>query len=216
MENIYPMNLQLFAEGEAAAEAEASGAAETKADESGEKMIPQSEVEKIINARFAKMKRDADKQAEQARKEGISEGEKLATMSAEERIKAQQEKAESDFKTREDALKQREAELTRKELRAQAVETLTGKGLPASLADILTLTDAEACNASIATVEKAFRDAVKAEVDKRLAASAAPLSRSGSAEAEKPKGKDVEIAEKLGSRARESAKTYQSIIDKYK
>lgn len=216
MENIYPMNLQLFAEGEAAAEAEASGAAETKADESGEKMIPQSEVEKIINARFAKMKRDADKQAEQARKEGISEGEKLATMSAEERIKAQQEKAESDFKAREDALKQREAELTRKELRAQAVETLTGKGLPASLADILTLTDAEACNASIATVEKAFRDAVKAEVDKRLAASAAPLSRSGSAEAEKPKGKDVEIAEKLGSRARESAKTYQSIIDKYK
>ena len=216
MENIYPMNLQLFAEGEAAAEAEASGAAETKADESGEKMIPQSEVEKIINARFAKMKRDADKQAEQARKEGISEGEKLATMSAEERIKAQQEKAESDFKTREDAQKQREAELTRKELRAQAVETLTGKGLPASLADILTLTDAEACNASIATVEKAFRDAVKAEVDKRLAASAAPLSRSGSAEAEKPKGKDVEIAEKLGSRARESAKTYQSIIDKYK
>lgn len=213
MENIYPMNLQLFAEGEAAAE---SGAAETKADESGEKMIPQSEVEKIINARFAKMKRDADKQAEQARKEGISEGEKLATMSAEERIKAQQEKAESDFKAREDALKQREAELTRKELRAQAVETLTGKGLPASLADILTLTDAEACNASIATVEKAFRDAVKAEVDKRLAASAAPLSRSGSAEAEKPKGKDVEIAEKLGSRARESAKTYQSIIDKYK
>lgn len=216
MENIYPMNLQLFAEGEAAAEAEASGAAETKADESGEKMIPQSEVEKIINARFAKMKRDADKQAEQARKEGISEGEKLATMSAEERIKAQREKAESDFKAREDALKQREAELTRKELRAQAVETLTGKGLPASLADILTLTDAEACNASIATVEKAFRDAVKAEVDKRLAASAAPLSRSGSAEAEKPKGKDVEIAEKLGSRARESAKTYQSIIDKYK
>ena len=216
MGNIYTMNLQLFAEGEAAAEAEASGAAETKADESGEKMIPQSEVEKIINARFAKMKRDADKQAEQARKEGISEGEKLATMSAEERIKAQQEKAESDFKAREDALKQREAELTRKELRAQAVETLTGKGLPASLADILTFTDAEACNASIATVEKAFRDAVKAEVDKRLAASAAPLSRSGSAEAEKPNGKDVEIAEKLGSRARESAKIYQNIIDKYK
>lgn len=213
MENIYPMNLQLFAESEAATE---SGAAETKADEGGEKLYSHAEVENIINRRFAKLQRESEKQAEQARKEGISEGEKLATMSAEERIKAQQEKAESDFKAREDALKQREAELTRKELRAQAVETLTGKGLPASLADILTFTDAEACNASIATVEKAFRDAVKAEVDKRLAASAVSLSRSGSAEAEKPKGKDVEIAEKLGSRARESAKTYQSIIDKYK
>lgn len=216
MENIFKINLQLFAEGDSAAEAEASGAAETKADEGGEKLYSHAEVENIINRRFAKLQRESEKQAEQARKEGISEGEKLATMSAEERIKAQQEKAESDFKAREDALKQREAELTRKELRAQAVETLTGKGLPASLADILTFTDAEACNASIATVEKAFRDAVKAEVDKRLAASAVSLSRSGSAEAEKPKGKDVEIAEKLGSRARESAKTYQSIIDKYK
>lgn len=216
MENIFKINLQLFAEGDSAAEAEASGAAETKADEGGEKLYSHAEVENIINRRFAKLQRESEKQAEQARKEGISEGEKLATMSAEERIKAQQEKAESDFKAREDALKQREAELTRKELRAQAVEALTGKGLPASLADILTFTDAEACNASIATVEKAFRDAVKAEVDKRLAASAVSLSRSGSAEAEKPKGKDVEIAEKLGSRARESAKTYQSIIDKYK
>lgn len=217
MENIYPMNLQLFAEGEAAAEAEASGAAETKADESGEKMIPQSEVEKIINARFAKMKRDADKQAEQARKEGISEGEKLATMSAEERIKAQQEKAESDFKAREDALKQREAELTRKELRAQAVETLTGKGLPASLADILTLTDAEACNASIATVEKAFRDAVKAEVDKRLAASAAPLTRGGSAAsaAQAEETLAEKLARKRGATAAEAAKAAENIPSKY-
>ena len=219
MENIYPMNLQLFAEGEAAAEAEASGAAETKADESGEKgekFYSHAEVENIINRRFAKLQRESEKQAEQARKEGISEGEKLATMSAEERIKAQQEKAESDFKAREDALKQREAEVTRRELQAQAVETLTGKGLPAGLAKYLDYTDADACNASIAEVAKDFGEMLKAEVDKRLAASAAPLSRSGSAEAEKPKGKDVEIAEKLGSRARESAKTYQSIIDKYK
>ena len=219
MENIYPMNLQLFAEGDAATAGAGEAAAEINAaegGEKGEKTFSQAEVEDIISKRFAKLQRESEKRVEQARKDGMTEGEKLATMSAEERIKAQQEKAESDFKAREDALKQREAELTRKELRAQAVETLTGKGLPASLADILTLTDAEACNASIATVEKAFRDAVKAEVDKRLAASAAPLSRSGSAEAEKPKGKDVEIAEKLGSRARESAKTYQSIIDKYK
>lgn len=216
MENIYPMNLQLFAEGEAAAEAEASGAAETKADESGEKMIPQSEVEKIINARFAKMKRDADKQAEQARKEGISEGEKLATMSAEERIKAQQEKAESDFKAREDALKQREAELTRKELRAQAVETLTGKGLPASLADILTLTDAEACNASIATVEKAFRDAVKAEVDKRLAASSVVLTRSGAAHSAQTEETAADkFARKRASESAAAANAANNIPSKY-
>lgn len=216
MENIFKFNLQLFAEGDSAAAGAGEAAADQgAADENGEKMIPQSKVEEIINAHFAKLKRDAEKQAEQARKEGVTEGEKLASMSAEERFKAQQEKAESDFKAREDALKQREAEIMRKELRAQALETLAEKGLPSTLADILTYTDADACNASIATVEKAFRDTVKAEIDKRLAASSVPLTR-GSSGVEKPKGKDVELAERLGNRDSEAKKTYQSIIDKYK
>lgn len=218
MENIFKINLQLFAEGDSAAAGVGEAAAETNAaegGEKGEKLYSQAEVENIINRRFAKLQRESEKQAEQARKEGVTEGEKLANMSAEERFKAQQEKAESDFKAREDALKQREAELTRKELRAQAVETLTGKGLPASLADILNLADAEACNASIATVEKVFRDALKAEVDKRLAASSVELTRSG-APAEKPRDKGVELAEKIGSEAKKSADTYKSIIDKYR
>lgn len=217
MENIYTMNLQLFAEEEtAAAGAEGSNAGGTETGEKSEKLYSHAEVENIINRRFAKLQRESEKQAEQARKEGITEGEKLANMSADERIKAQQEKAESDFKAREDALKQREAEVARKELRAQAVETLNEKGLPAGLADLLVYTDAESCNASIATVEKTFRDAVKAEVDKRLAASAAPLNRSGASGAEKPKDKGVELAEKIGSSAKKSTETYQSIIDKYK
>lgn len=218
MENIFKINLQLFAEGEAAAAgAEASAAAEPPAEggEQGEKLYSQAEVENIINRRFAKLQRESEKQAEQARKEGVTEGEKLASMSAEERFKAQQEKAESDFKAREDALKQREAEVARKELRAQAVETLGGKELPAELADILVYTDAEACNASIAVVESAFRKAVKAEVDKRLAASSVKLTRGGTA-AEKPRDKGVELAEKIGGEAKKSADTYKSIIDKYR
>lgn len=216
MENIFNMNLQLFAEGEAAGEAESpNSAAGEAAETASEKQFTQAEVEDIINKRFAKLQRDAEKRVEQARQDGMTEGEKLANMSAEERIKAQQEKAESDLKAREDALKQRAAEVSRKELRVQAMQTLNEKELPATLADILTYTDAEACNASIAIVEKAFRDAVKAGVDKRLAASAAPLTRSGGT-AEKPKGKDIELAEKIGGDARRASETYRSIIDKYK
>ena len=218
MENIFKINLQLFAEGDAAVSgAETHTAAETAAEggEKAEKLYSQAEVENIINRRFAKLQRESEKQAEQARKEGVTEGERLANMSAEERFKAQQEKAESDIKAREDALKQREAEVTRRELQAQAVETLAGKGLPAGLAKYLDYTDADACNASIAEVAKDFGEMLRAEVDKRLAASSAPLTRGGSAP-EKPKGKDVELAEKLGSRDREARQTYQSIIDKYK
>lgn len=217
MENIFKINLQLFAEGEAAASgAEASPAAESPAAEGGEKMIPQSKVEEIINARFAKLKRDAEKQAEQARKEGVTEGEKLASMSAEERFKAQQEKAESDFKAREDALKQREAEVTRRELQAQAVETLTGKGLPAGLAKYLDYTDADACSASIAEVAKDFGEMLKAEVDKRLAASSAPLTRGGSGNAQPEPESDAVRMAKSGAKAKaEAREKSRNIISKY-
>ena len=217
MENIYPMNLQLFAEGDAAAETGAAEAntAETTADESGDQMIPKSEVEKIINARFAKLQRESEKRVEQARKDGMTEGEKLASMSAEERFKAQQEKAESDMKAREDALKQREAEVARKELRAQAVETLNGKELPAELADILVYTDAEACNASIAVVESAFRKAVKAEVDKRLAASSVPPTRSSGGVQQETESDAVRLA-KNGAKAKTDAREKsKNIISKY-
>ena len=182
MENIFDINLQLFAEGDgAAAGADGSNAA-AEQGETGGKVFTQAELEDIINKRFAKLQRESDKRVEQARKDGMSEGEKLANMSAEERSKAEREQAESDLKAREDELKKREAELARKELRAQAVETLNGKGLPASLADILTYTDAEACNASIATVEKAFRKAVEDAVNARIAKSASNLPRSSAAQ----------------------------------
>lgn len=217
MDNIYPMNLQLFAEGDAAAESGAAevNTAETTADESGDQMIPKSEVEKIINARFAKLQRESEKWVEQARKDGMTEGEKLANMSAEERFKAQQEKAESDMKAREDALKQREAEVARKELRAQAVETLNGKELPAELADILVYTDAEACNASIAVVESAWRKAVKAEVDKRLAASSVPPTRSSGGVQQEADSDAVRLA-KNGAKAKADAREKsKNIISKY-
>ena len=182
MGNLFDINLQLFAEGDGAAAGADSSNAAAEQGETGGKVFTQAELEDIINKRFAKLQRESDKRVEQARKDGMSEGEKLANMSAEERSKAEREQAESDLKAREDELKKREAELARKELRAQAVETLNGKGLPASLADILTYTDAEACNASIATVEKAFRKAVEDAVNARIAKSASNLPRSSAAQ----------------------------------
>lgn len=216
MENIFNINLQLFAEGEAAAAgAEESNVAKDSAGEKNEKTFSRAEVEDIISKRFAKLQHESEKRVEQARKDGMTEGEKLANMSAEERFKAQQEKAESDIRAREDALKQREAEVARKELRAQAVETLGGKELPAELADILVYTDAEACNASIAVVESAFRKAVKAEVDKRLAASAVQLTRGGAAAAQEAESDAVRLA-KNGAKAKaEAREKSKNIISKY-
>ena len=69
---------------------------------------------------------------------------------------------------KEKELADREAAITRSELKAEAKNTLAEKKLPASLADLLVYTDADSCNKSIATVEKIFQEAVEAAVQEKL------------------------------------------------
>lgn len=209
------MNLQLFAEGEAAAAAGAASANTAGENQNGgERLFTQADVENMINQRFAKLQREADKRVEAARKEALSEGERLASMSAEERVKAQREKEESDYNDRVAKLDAREAEIVKRELRTQAEEELAQKGLPKSLSGILNYAGADECKASIEAVEQAFREAVKTEVDKRIAASAAPLQRGAAS------GDEKSLSERLGAQSArasaESRKHRQEIINRYK
>lgn len=91
----------------------------------------------------------------------LSEAEKLAKMTAEQKWAYLADKREKE-------LEAREAELTRKELKATATATLAEKHLPVSLADTLDYSSAEACTKSIAAVEKAFTEAVQAAVEEKL------------------------------------------------
>ena len=91
----------------------------------------------------------------------LSEAEKLAKMTAEQKRAYLADKREKD-------LEAREAELTRKELKATATATLAEKHLPVSLADTLDYSSAEACTKSIDAVEKAFTEAVQAAVEEKL------------------------------------------------
>lgn len=91
----------------------------------------------------------------------LSEAEKLAKMTKEEKADYLQKKKEKE-------LSDREAAITRKELMAEAKNTLAEKNLPAGLADVLNYMDADSCNKSITTVEKAFQAAVEAAVQERL------------------------------------------------
>lgn len=93
--------------------------------------------------------------------ENLSEAERLAQMTKEEKTKYLQQKKEKE-------LTDREAALTRKELMAEAKNTLAEKKLPVSLAEVLDYTDADACSKSIGAVEKAFQQAVEAAVNERL------------------------------------------------
>lgn len=91
----------------------------------------------------------------------LSEAERLAKMTEDEKKEYLQDKKEKD-------LAAREAEVTKKELMAEAKNTLASDGLPQELAEVLDYTDADACKKSMDTVKKAFQKAVEVAVEERL------------------------------------------------
>lgn len=157
----YPLNLQLFADEDVGGSdnQDTSGKEDGKNDESQEqtKTFTQDEVDNIIKGRLAKERKSWEKQLVDQQ----TEAEKLASMSEKEKKQYQEQKRAKDLETRE-------AAITRRELTAQAKEQLADKGLPITLAEILNFTDAESCNKSIETVEKAFQSAVEKAVEDRI------------------------------------------------
>lgn len=84
---------------------------------------------------------------------------------------------------READILKREGEITRRELRAKAVETLGKKGLAPDLADVLNYTDEAAMTAHIEALEKAHRAAVEKAVNEKLKGNPPP-GGSGGADAQ--------------------------------
>lgn len=121
----------------------------------------QSEFDKRIAKALetAKGKWEVDYQAKI--EEAKTEAEKLAKMNADQ-------KAEYEAQKKLDELAKREKDITTRELRATAYETLAEKNLPKELVDILNYSDAEQCNKSIEAVEKAFQSAVEKAVNDKL------------------------------------------------
>ena len=121
----------------------------------------QSEFDKRVAKAIETAKAKWNDGFEKTLEERISEAQKLARMNAEQKARYEQEQAEA-------RLAKREAEITKRELKAAAKDTLLEKGLPAELADTLLYTDADACSASIDAVSKAFEQAVTKAVNDRL------------------------------------------------
>lgn len=159
----------------------------------GGRMLTQDEVDALIEKRLARERRDAEKRLEDARAAARKEGEERARMTEEERSKADRERAERETREREQRLRDREAEITRRELRAGAVEELQKKGLPRELGGLLDYSSEDACKKSMDTVEKVFRDAVQAGIDARLRqGGGAPGSAGGGGKPDTSKMTDAE------------------------
>ncbi len=172
-----PMNLQMFADdggagegnsgndgggsGSGSSEGTGSGSQHQGFDEFLKEPKNQAEfdrrVAKALETNRAKMQADIEAKIAEAK----TEAEKLAKMNAEQKAKYEQELKEKE-------LANREAEITKRELSAEAKETLISKGLPIQLAEILNYNDAKTCQASIEAVEKSFTEAVQKAVDEKL------------------------------------------------
>ena len=158
--------------------AQAEAAREQSASAEEARSFTREDVERIVTERLARAQRDADKRIERARSEGRAEAERRARMTESER----REMDDLAAREREEQLRSREAEITRRELRAGAVDALISRGLPRELEQLVNYADAEACSQSIDALEKVFRSAVQAGVDERIKRSRSPLPRTGSGE----------------------------------
>lgn len=122
-----------------------------------EKTFTQKDVDKLIQDRLAREQSKWEKRVQDER----TEAEKLAKMNTEQKAKYAEEKRLAE-------LEKREKDITTRELRATAYETLAEKNLPKELVDILNYESAETCNKSIEAVEKAFQSAVEKAVNDKL------------------------------------------------
>lgn len=168
-----PMNLQLFAEGDGAGTGDEGGNGGGAGGAGEEGNEPQSfddflktggnqaefdrRVQKAVNTAVT----NAQEKWQALTDDKLSEAEKLAKMTKEEKAQYMQQKKEKE-------LSEREAAITRKELMTEVRNTLAGDGLPQELAEVLNYTDADACKKSMETVKAAFQKAVEAAVEEKL------------------------------------------------
>ena len=150
-----------------------------------EKTYTQDEVLKLIQA-------EADRRTNQALKKQQKQYEKqlsLSKLDGDEREKAEKDSRIAEL---EEQLAQFQTEKNRSELKS----VLSARGLSAEFADIINVSDdIEASQANIDKLDKLFREAVKTEVEKRLAGNTPKGNGTSSAEITKETAKKMSIAE---------------------
>lgn len=137
----------------------------------------QSEADKRVNQALAKQKKQYEKQLS------------LSKLDGEERAKAEKDNRIAEL---EEQLAAFQIEKNRSELKS----VLSARGLSAEFADIVAINDdIEASQANIDKLDKLFKAAVKAEVEKRLAGNAPKGNGASPAELTKESAMKLSMAE---------------------
>lgn len=162
---------------------EAEEVASTEAAEA--KTYTQEEVLKLLQS-------ETDKRVSQALKTQQKKYEKqlsLSKLDGDERAKAEKDNRIAEL---EEQLAQFTIERNRSELKS----VLSSRGLSAEFADIISINDdIEASQANIDKLDKLFKNAVKAEVERRLAGNTPKGNGAAPAEITKESAKNMSMAE---------------------
>ncbi len=137
----------------------------------------QSESDKRTNQALAKQKKQYEKQLS------------LSKLDGDEREKAERESRIAE-------LEQMIADMNIERNKSELKSVLSSRGLSAEFCDILAITDdIEASQANIDKLDKLFKAAVKAEVEKRLAGNAPKGNGASSVELTKDNAKKMSLSE---------------------
>ena len=129
------------------------------------KTYTQEEVNMLLQRESDRRVSEALKKAEKKNAEKVKEAQKLAQMN-------ENEKFQYELEQREKAIAEKEKALALAENKNIASKILADKGLSLDLVDFVIAEDAETMNSNIRLLDKAFKDSVKREVEKRLGSSA--------------------------------------------
>lgn len=139
-----------------------TGATENvETENEGKLSFTQEELDALIQREGDKRVSQALKTAEKKQERKIREAEKLAKMNESERY-------EFELSKREQAIAEKERELLLAENKNEASKVLSEKGLSLSLVDFVVHESAEEMDRRIKVLDKAFKQSVKDEVEKRL------------------------------------------------
>lgn len=129
------------------------------------KTYTQEEVDALLQREGDKRVTEALRKAERKNAERVKEAQKLAQMN-------ESEKYQYELEQREKKIEEKEKALALAENKNEASKILADKGLSLSLVDFVVAEDAETMNDRIKVLDKAFKESVKREVEKRLGSSA--------------------------------------------
>lgn len=149
-----------------------------------------SEADKRSVAAIEKAKAKWEADQKQAIEDAKNEGAKLAKMSEADRLAEEQNQ-------REEAFKQREAELNKRELSSSTKDLLAAQGMPADMADsLIALGDADAIRIVVETLKASVDAAFKERAEKAAQSSKPNTGASVLGDPEDPFNKIMKLYQK--------------------